>query len=61
MLSNFVRSTLIRRALYSTQADALEGLSAGEKHIYTKLSEALTPHKLQVTDVSGNAFFYYKV
>ncbi|RCH93955.1 hypothetical protein CU097_012506 [Rhizopus azygosporus] len=61
MLSNFVRSTLIRRALYSTQADALEGLSAGEKHIYTKLSEALTPHKLQVTDVSGGCGSMYAI
>lgn len=51
--SRLVRSTVIRRALYSTQAEAPAGLNAGEKHIYEKLSAALKPHKLQVADVSG--------
>lgn len=28
-------------------------MSEGEQHIYNKLSEALSPHKLRVVDVSG--------
>jgi hypothetical protein len=51
--SRIARSTVVRRALYSTQSEAPAGLNAGEKHIYEKLSEALSPHKLQVADVSG--------
>jgi hypothetical protein len=52
-LSRFARTTTItRRAFYSTEA-APAGLNAVEKHIYEKLSEALSPHKLQVADVSG--------
>lgn len=51
LLSRFARSTIISRAFYSTEAPA--SLSAGEKHIYQKLTEALSPHKLQVADVSG--------
>lgn len=50
-VSRFARSTAIRRAFYTTEAPS--GLSAGEKHIYEKLTEALTPHKLRVADVSG--------
>jgi DNA replication initiation complex subunit (GINS family) len=52
-LAQLVRPAVIRRAFYSTQPEALAGLSTGEKHIYQKLSEALSPHKLHVTDVSG--------
>lgn len=52
LLSRFARSTAISRAFYSTEAPA--SLSAGEKHIFQKLTEALSPHKLQVADVSGN-------
>ena len=50
-VSRFARSTAIRRAFYTTEAPA--GLNAGEKHIYEKLTEALSPHKLRVADVSG--------
>lgn len=50
-VSRFARSTAIRRALYTTEAPS--GLNAGEKHIYEKLSQALSPHKLRVADVSG--------
>lgn len=51
LLSRFARSTVIRRAFYSTETPA--GLNAGEKHIYEKLTQALEPHKLRVADVSG--------
>lgn len=50
-VSRFARSTAIRRAFYTTEAPS--GLNAGEKHIYEKLTEALSPHKLRVADVSG--------
>ncbi|KAG1473520.1 hypothetical protein G6F56_000910 [Rhizopus delemar] len=60
-LSQFVRPAIIRRAFYSTQPEALNGLSAGEKHIYQKLFEALNPHKLHVADVSGGCGSMYAI
>lgn len=51
LLSRFTRSNVIRRAFYTTEAPA--GLSEGEKHIFQKLAEALSPSKLRVADVSG--------
>lgn len=51
LLSRFARSTVIRRAFYST--DIPSGLSTGEELIFKKLNEALNPHKLRVADVSG--------
>ncbi|KAI9358111.1 bola protein [Pilaira anomala] len=59
LLSRFARSTVISRAFYSTEAPA--SLSAGEKHIYQKLTEALSPHKLQVADVSGGCGSMYAI
>lgn len=57
-LSRFAaRGTAISRAFYSTEAPA--SLSAGEKHIFQKLTEALSPHKLQVADVSGKTHHLY--
>jgi hypothetical protein len=51
LLSRFARSNVIRRAFYTTEVPA--GLSEGERHIFQKLSEALSPSKLRVADVSG--------
>jgi hypothetical protein len=47
-LSRLSRTNVLQRALYTT-----ESLSAGEKLIHQKLTEALDPHKLRVVDVSG--------
>jgi hypothetical protein len=51
LLSRFARPNVISRAFYTTQIPA--GLSEGERHIFQKLSEALSPSKLRVADVSG--------
>lgn len=53
-LSRFARSTALRRAFYTTEVPT--NLNAGEKHIYQKLSEALSPTRLRVEDVSGIFF-----
>ncbi|CEP08245.1 hypothetical protein [Parasitella parasitica] len=58
-VSRIARSTVIRRAFYTTEASS--GLNAGEKHIYEKLSEALSPHKLRVADISGGCGSMYAI
>ncbi|KAL1931795.1 hypothetical protein VTP01DRAFT_9939 [Rhizomucor pusillus] len=62
MLPRLVRSTVPRlglanRAMYTTGAS----MSEGEQHIYNKLSEALSPHKLRVVDVSGGCGSMYAI
>lgn len=51
MFTRFARSSAIRRAFYTTEVPS--GLNEGEKHIFKKLSEAFSPIRLQVADVSG--------
>ncbi|KAI7904698.1 bola protein [Cokeromyces recurvatus] len=58
-ISRFTRSTAIRRAFYTTEVPS--GLSEGEKRIYSKLTEAFSPHKLQVVDVSGGCGSMYAI
>ncbi|KAI9255192.1 bola protein [Phascolomyces articulosus] len=36
-------------------------MSEGEQHIHTKLTEALSPHKLRVVDVSGGCGSMYAI
>ncbi|OAD66334.1 hypothetical protein PHYBLDRAFT_103830, partial [Phycomyces blakesleeanus NRRL 1555(-)] len=36
-------------------------LNEGERHIYTKLTETLSPHKLRVADVSGGCGSMYAI
>ncbi|KAI8092285.1 bola protein [Gilbertella persicaria] len=59
LFSRIARSIPIRRAFYTTEAPS--GLTEGEKLIFTKLSEALNPHKLQVADVSGGCGSMYAI
>ncbi|KAI8368583.1 bola protein [Choanephora cucurbitarum] len=53
------RLSVARRAFYSTQIPT--GLSEGERHIFTKLTEALSPHQLSVADVSGGCGSMYAI
>ncbi|KAI8645928.1 bola protein [Parasitella parasitica] len=59
LVSRIIRSTVIRRAFYTTEVPS--GLNAGEKHIYNKLTEAFSPHKLRVADVSGGCGSMYAI
>ncbi|KAI9473867.1 MAG: bola protein [Benjaminiella poitrasii] len=58
-ISRFARSTAIRRAFYTTEASS--SLSEGEKRIFEKLTEAFSPHNLQVVDVSGGCGSMYAI
>ncbi|KAI8992455.1 bola protein [Pilobolus umbonatus] len=60
MFSRFIRTPVIRRAFYTTEAEAPE-LSAGERHIYNKLVQAFAPHRLRVADVSGGCGSMYAI
>ncbi|KAI9024367.1 bola protein [Phycomyces nitens] len=53
----------VQRALYSSASEASElaKLSDGERHIYNKLKETLSPHKLRVADVSGGCGSMYNI
>ncbi|KAI8144375.1 bola protein [Fennellomyces sp. T-0311] len=46
-------------AKFSTTA--ANSMSDGEKHIFNKLTDALTPHKLRVVDVSGGCGSMYAI
>ncbi|KAI9321222.1 bola protein [Dichotomocladium elegans] len=49
-------STPFRNRMYST-----ESMSQGEQHIYSKLTEALSPTRLRVVDVSGGCGSMYAI
>ncbi|KAI9499074.1 bola protein [Zychaea mexicana] len=54
-----IAAAATRRRMFSTTS-AMR-MSEGEKQIHDKLTEALTPHKLRVVDVSGGCGSMYAI
>ncbi|KAI8984317.1 bola protein [Mycotypha africana] len=57
--SRLARSSVLKRAYSSTGAET--NMTAREKAIHSKLTAALSPHKLRVVDISGGCGSMYAI